>query len=129
MVLILDPLEKALSSLNLALEQPINEFIRDSVIQRFEYTYELSWKMLRRLLVELEGKEEISPLSRKELFRLAAEKGLINDVETWFQFHKARNQTSHTYNESIAEETWQIAKKFAPHASQLLQEIKKRNHD
>ena len=40
----LSPLRTALASLDLALAQSKNEFIRDSVIQRFEYCYELSWK-------------------------------------------------------------------------------------
>ncbi len=129
MVLILDPLEKALESLQRAIQQPKNEYIRDSVIQRFEYTYELSWKMLKRLLIESEGKESIEPLNRKDLFRLAGEKRIIDDVESWFEFHKARNMTSHIYKESIAEETYEIAKKFAIQAGYLFSEIKNRNHD
>ncbi len=129
MVLILDPLQKAIESLERALKQPKDEYIRDSVIQRFEYTYELSWKMLKRVLIESEGKESIEPMNRKDIFRLAGEKQIIDDVESWFEFHKARNMTSHIYKESVAEETYKIAQKFASCAGKLLNEIKKRNHD
>jgi len=129
MVLILDPLEKALESLERALKQPKNEYIRDSVIQRFEYTYELSWKMLKRILIEAEGRESIEPLNRKDLFRVAGEKQIIDDVESWFEFHKARNMTSLIYKESVAEETYEIAIKFSSSARSLFNGIKKRNHD
>jgi len=64
-MIILTTFEKALLSLEKALEQPKNEFIRDSVIQRFEYTYELAWKMLRRFLVADVGSEALAPLTRK----------------------------------------------------------------
>jgi uncharacterized protein len=73
----LSPLRKALASLDLALAQPKNEFLRDSVIQRFEYTYDLSWKLLKRHLEEDEGVENVDRLTRKELLRMAFEKGLI----------------------------------------------------
>ena len=42
----LSSLTKALESLDVALAKDKDEFIRDSVIQRFEFTYELSWKFL-----------------------------------------------------------------------------------
>ena len=54
MTLILTPLENAINSLNIAFveyqKDNSNEFVRDSVIQRFEYTYELCIKMLKRYL-------------------------------------------------------------------------------
>jgi len=61
-LLILTPLTKAVASLELALVQPKNEFVRDAVIQRFEYTYELCWKMLRRYLISDIGVEEVNRL-------------------------------------------------------------------
>jgi len=126
-MLILTPFGKALSSLELALQQPKNEFIRDSVIQRFEYSYELAWKMLRRYLVEDMGAETLAPLSRKDLFRLAADKQLINDPLPWFEYHVARNTTSNTYDEAVAEKVYQAAKTFFIDASHLLAELERRN--
>src|SRR3990172_7469805 len=95
----LSPLRMALASLDLALAPPKNEFIRDSVIQRFEYTYELSWKHLKRHLEADEGVANIDQLTRKQSFRVAVEKGLIRSIEEWFAYHRARNDTSHAYNQ------------------------------
>lgn len=121
--LVITPLRNAVASLGTALAQPKNEFIRDAVIQRFEYTYELAWKMLRRQLVEDLGAEAVTPLSRQDLFRLAAEHGLIADPLPWFAYHKARNITSHTYNETVAEEVYQAAQSFLGDAEGLLRAL------
>jgi nucleotidyltransferase substrate binding protein (TIGR01987 family) len=114
------PLKNALNSLDKALAEPFNEFVRDAAIQRFEYCYELCWKMLKRVLAEDQGIETVSVLSRRDLFRLAAEKQLITDPLIWFEFHKARNETSHTYNETKANEVYTATREFALAARQLL---------
>ncbi len=129
MALLLTPLEKAISSLELALQQPKNEFIRDAVIQRFEYTYELCWKMLRRKLAIDHGEEQVKLLSRKELFRMAAEYQYLTDALPWFSYHKARNETSHIYDEAKAEEVFLIAQAFHPDAAALLNALQQRNDD
>ena len=121
-------LEKAIDSFEKALARPKDEFIRDSVIQRFEYTYELAWKMLKRHLARDEGSENVDHLHRKDLFRLAGEKGIIEDVDAWFEFHEARNQTTHTYNEDTAEEVYKKARLFLPHVGRLLEELVKREN-
>ena len=124
----LSPLRRALAALELALAQPKNEFIRDSVIQRFEYTYELSWKLLKRHLEEDEGVANIDQLTRKQLFRAAVEKGLIRDVDAWFAYHRARNDASHAYNQATAEEVYDAARRFAPDACSLLDELERRSN-
>lgn len=125
----LTPLRRALASLEAALARPKDEFIRDSVIQRFEYTYELSWKLLKRHLEYDEGSAIVDQLSRKELYRVAGEKGLLQDVGAWLTFHRARNETSHAYNESKADEVYAVAGTFAMSARLLLHELERRNHD
>ncbi len=127
MTLILTPLEKALNSLNKALQQPFNEYIRDASIQRFEYSFELCWKMLRRQLIEDHGETSIQMLTRKELFRFAADKGYISDPIVWFTYHRARNETSHLYNESKANEVYQITQQFLPEAQALLKRLQSAN--
>ena len=82
------------------------EILRDSVIQRFEYTYELAWKMMKRWLEINIGASYVDGISRKELFRMAAEQRLIDDPVKWFEYHEARNQTSHIYDESIAQDVF-----------------------
>lgn len=64
------PLQNALNSLDKALAEPFNEFVRDAAIQRFEYCYELCRKKLRRVLAEDQGIEAVSVLSRRDLFQL-----------------------------------------------------------
>jgi len=117
----LTPLTKSITSLKKALEQPFNEFTRDASIQRFEYTYELCWKMLRRQLSEDQGSSAIKLLSRKELFRIAAELGYLDNPVDWFAYHKARNETSHTYDEKKANEVFQIIQRFISDAEKLHQ--------
>jgi len=121
--LILTPLQKAIESLTEVIAQPKDEFIRDATIQRFEYTYELSWKMIKRHLV-LAGFSDVPP-TVKDLFREAAKIGLISDAEKWFDYHQARNETSHTYDEDTAEEVYQVALKFLSDAQSLLAELRK----
>lgn len=126
-MMILSPLNKALAALQAALAQPKNEFVRDAVIQRFEYTYELAWKMLKRHLAESEGAAAIDPLSRKDLFRMGGERGIVENVEAWLTYHRARNETSHTYDEDKAERVYDVARQFAGDAEKLLRELERRN--
>ena len=120
--LIFTPTKKALDSLERAIAQPKNEFTRDAVIQRFEYSFELTWKLLKRYLSQT---GEIAEFNIKNLFREASKRGLIDSPEPWFDFLKARNLTSHTYNESTAEETYQAALLFAQNAKKLIDTIEK----
>jgi nucleotidyltransferase substrate binding protein (TIGR01987 family) len=119
----LTPLKNALQSLDLALAKEKDEFIRDSVIQRFEFTYELSWKFLSRHLALDLGSDAVDKLLRRDLYRTAAEKGLIKDSTTWFEYHTARNTTSHTYNVSIAEQVYEVAQEFSSDAHFLLDKL------
>jgi nucleotidyltransferase substrate binding protein (TIGR01987 family) len=122
--LVLTSFHKALESLEAALAQEENEFVRDATIQRFEYTYELAWKMIRRHL-EWAGSADASSLTRRDLFREAARVGLLGDAEIWFDYHQARNQTSHTYDETIAIEVFEAARQFAVDARDLLTQLEK----
>lgn len=117
---------QALGALRRATLEPKNEFLRDSVIQRFEFTYELAWKSLKRYLEQEEGSENIDALPRRDLFRLAAEKGLLKDPVLWFGYHRARNETVHTYQEAKAEEVYAIAVNFVADANDLLECLAKR---
>ena len=114
--------QKALSSLERALNQPKNEYTRDATIQRFEYCYELSWKSLKRYLKQHCAIEENNI---KNLFRIALKQDLINNIENWFKYHESRNLTSHTYNEINAEEVYKVAKDFIIDAKFLLGKIEK----
>ena len=116
--LVLSPLRKALGSLEAALRIPeVDDIVRDATIQRFEYTYELARKMLERHLVWL-GEE--GGLGKRTLYRRASELGIVGDAEAWIGYNYARNTTSHTYNESKAQEVYEAARAFAVDARRLL---------
>lgn len=118
----LTPLKSALESLKKALSQDFNEFTRDAAIQRFEYTFELAWKAMKRALKE-EGLETGSP---KQIFRTAFQAKMIDDVETWFGLLKERNLTVHTYNEDTANEVYLSAKSFPPIVEKLIHNLESR---
>ena len=76
----------------------IREGMAESVIQRFETSYDTLWKVLRRYLNEALGIPEV-PNSPKPIFRLANENDLLeSSVDQWFKYAKARINTSHDYD-------------------------------
>lgn len=96
---------KALGQLERAARQPKDEFLRDSVIQRFEFTYELAWKMLK-LRLEAELVEARTP---KETLQEALKAGFIDDGSGWSSLQRMRNLTSHTYDEVLADTVYAFA--------------------
>jgi nucleotidyltransferase substrate binding protein (TIGR01987 family) len=115
------------SALMAGLDDVTTEAIRAGVIQHFEFTYELSWKFIKRWLETNIGRDSADGVSRRELFRMGAENRLIDDVDAWMRYHAARNHTSHTYNLSIAAEVYAVSLEFAPAASRLLAALEARN--
>jgi len=118
-------LQKALASLDRAIQRALNdtrdEELRDAVIQRFEYTYELSWKMLkRRLEADSASPSSVDAMSFRELIREGAERGLIEDVEAWMLYRSQRNLTSHVYDAEKAARVFETAVQFAGAARSLL---------
>lgn len=108
MVLELSPLLNAVARLDEGWERYQSDTgdtqIRDGLIQRFEFTYDLSHKMLRRVLEEAAANpEEIDRMSFPTLIRTGIEQGFIaGDWPTWRTFREMRNITSHTYDETKA---------------------------
>jgi len=100
--LIITPLLKARDSLGLALAAPKTDLNRDASIQRFEFTIELAWKTMRRILKY----KSILINNPRDTIREAAKEGLIQDPKVWFVFLENRNLTSHVYNEDVAEKIY-----------------------
>ena len=107
----LSSLVKALAQLQEALrfwhELPqgaaLKPHLRSAVIQSFEFTYELSVRMLRRVLIERsEAADLVIDLSFNDLLRKAADAGLLAEPGLWRQWREMRNATSHTYDEAKA---------------------------
>lgn len=137
MSLDLSSLEKAIDALSSSLKiahQATNtptvglfEVIRAGVIQNFEVAYEQSWKMIKRFLEKNFASDYVDGITRRELYRLAAESQLIQDVDLWMNFHRARNETSHTYNKSTAADVFNSAESFLAEVQMLLAILKKKN--
>lgn len=118
----IDELKKALNRLKEALAVPKTDIVRDSVIQRFEFTVELSWKVLQRYL---RSSGVIDPLTPKNVFREGAKLGIVKDPQAWTRFLDARNLSNHTYKESLAEEVYASALLLPPYAEELVQAIER----
>jgi len=109
LVLKLEQFNKALTSLKTALDEPENPIIRDSVIKRFEFTYELAWKNAKVYLYQKLGLDVFSP---KDVFRELRTNGLIsdNEAETLLIMVDERNKIIHTYSENFSNELYQRIK-------------------
>jgi nucleotidyltransferase substrate binding protein (TIGR01987 family) len=105
----------------------LKQTVRSGIIRNFEVTYELSWKMIKRWLESNVGHGSADGVARRELFRLAAENRLLEDVDLWMRFHNARNETSHSYDNATAEEVSRCAVEFDPAARALLSALCARN--
>jgi len=123
-------LEKAVSSLEAALarhdQTPGDDMIRDACIQRFEFTYELSHKMLKRYLEATSANpDEIDNLSFQDLIRTGSERGLLlSDWSRWKDYRTARSTTSHTYDEDKAREVVAIVPEFLREARYLRDQLR-----
>jgi nucleotidyltransferase substrate binding protein (TIGR01987 family) len=129
----LSPLRRSADALEVALEvlaahkgaTKEHMLLRDGVIQRFEFCFELAWKTLRRYLQEF-GLDRVDHLTNRELFRLGQEQGVLRDAEAWIIFLRHRNLTSHVYNESIAALVFSSAAPFLAEARHLIGAIEER---
>ena len=80
-------------------QHPLNEYERDSLIKRFEFTYEMAWK----LMMSYEKENGVtSVLGSKDVVRHAYHLTLIENGEAWMDMIDTRNQTSHLYDEQMA---------------------------
>ncbi|MEO2152902.1 MAG: HI0074 family nucleotidyltransferase substrate-binding subunit [Aquificota bacterium] len=110
LVLALRKLEKAYKRLIQALEKYDAQEIDialDASIQRFEFTFELSWKTIKRFAKYLGFEECNSPRS---CIKLAYKLGWISNQEQWLNLLEARNLTSHTYDLNTAWEVYELIK-------------------
>lgn len=107
-----------------------DEELRDACIQRFEYSFELSWKMLkRRLELDLPDAQSVDAMSFRELLRSGGERGLLRDVDAWMVFRDKRNITSHTYNADKAADVAAVIPAFMEHAQALLTQLQAKDGD
>ncbi len=108
--------------------EPTDEQIRDGLIQRFEFTYELSHKMLRRYLKEIAASpDEIERMPFADLIRTGNAEGLLrNDWPAWRRFREMRTRTTHTYDGKVASQVVAAIPAFLEEAEQLYDELQRR---
>jgi len=138
MKLSLEPLSKAIVQLESSLSYYHSDVVqsdpglvkqlRAAAIQAFEFTYALSWKMLKRYLKMTEADPQATEsLSFQDLIRTGLDKGLVSsDVKTWNQYRQERGTISHTYDELKAQEIFDSIPKFLKEAKYLLAQLQTR---
>lgn len=96
--------KKALGQLDdavaLSKKRELSLLEKQGLIQAFEFTHELAWNMLKDYL-EYQGNQEIR--GSRDAIREAFKVGLIDDGEMWMETIKARNITSHAYDEELVQ--------------------------
>ncbi len=114
-----DNIKNANNRLKEAIREEPTQMNKDATIQRFEFCFELSWKLLQAYSKE----QGIDCYSPRNCIREAYNLGVISDSEKWFDFLNARNLTSHTYSQEIADKIYEKAKMFPGYIDEILENI------
>jgi nucleotidyltransferase substrate binding protein (TIGR01987 family) len=128
----ISPLVNAVARLREGLErhrrEPQDEQLRDGLIQRFEFTYELGHRMLRRYLrMVAPSPDEYGQMPFQDLIRTANEQGLLRgDWPAWRRYRDMRARTSHTYAAAVAAQVAAGIPDFLAEATHLLGQLQQR---
>ena len=108
--------------------EPTDEQIRDGLIRRLEFTYELTHKMLKRYLKETAASpDEIERMPFADLVRSGNAQGLLrSDWPAWRRFLEMRARTSHTYDNKVASQVAATIPVFLDEAEYLYAELQRR---
>ena len=135
----LTPLDDAIAQLEEAIEYHGSELasgdpalklhLRAAAIQAFEFTYQLSFNMVKRHLEQISpNPAEFDEMSFKAIMREAFRRGLVqSEVSIWDQYRKLRGTTSHTYNAAKAQMVFESLPDFLREAGFLRDQLKQRN--
>lgn len=125
-------LEKAIDRLQEGLTRYQHDItdaqIRDGLIQRFEFTYEISHKMIKRYLEFVSPTpEQYDGMAFQDLIRSGNEQGLLlGDWSAWRKYREMRSKTSHTYDEDVALEVVEGIPAFLEEAQYLFGQLSER---
>ena len=102
--------------------------IRDGLVQRFEFTYELGHKILKRYLEYASANpEQFDEMTFQDLIRTGNEQGLLlGDWPDWRGFREIRGKTSHTYDEDVALEVVKVIPRFIKDVAYLRDRLRER---
>lgn len=93
---------RALSQLEIALQQKnFSVLEKDGVVKRFEFTFELAWKTLQDILNEMGYADVKGP---KPVIKKSFEDEIIKDGQAWIDMLNDRNNSTHLYDESVAQD-------------------------
>ena len=129
----LRPLTKALQRLSEGIERyrtdTTDTQIRDGLIQRFEFTYEISHKMLKRFLESTAANQSaFDAMPFADLIRTGNEQGLLlGNWSDWKRYREVRSRTSHAYDEEIALGVVEGIPAFLTEGEFLLKQLQGRN--
>lgn len=132
MPLDITPLVNAIDRLREALarhrSEPADDQLRDGLIQRFEFTYGLCHRVLRRCVRQTAASlEEVDRMAFQDLIRTANQRGLLlGDWPVWHRYRDACARTSHTYQAKAAREVAETIPGFLTDAEYLRDELRKR---
>lgn len=132
MTLDLVPLENAIARLREGLERyaldTTDAQIRDGLIQRFEFTYEIAHRTLKRYLEAVSASpEQFDAMPFQDLIRSANEQGLLaGDWPRWRAYRDMRARTSHTYDEAVALQVVEGIPGFLAEATHLCAQLRQR---
>ncbi|HCJ11613.1 MAG TPA: nucleotidyltransferase [Opitutae bacterium] len=114
--------DKALQSLQRLVDvKKPDDVCIDAAIQRFEYTYELSWKTLKTYIEERLGE---SPKFPKQVLSTAYQANLIDDETQWLTLLNDRNLTSHLYSEAMSRNIFSHFKTYVALFQKLLEKLR-----
>lgn len=119
-----DSLGRAISKLEKGLQHPSfekDDLIREGIIKRFEFTIELFWKTLKKILQH----EEVETNSPKDTLKKAYQYKLIDPEDAWLNMLSDRNKTSHIYDEQEANKIIEHIKAYTPIFRENYAKIKK----
>lgn len=91
--------QRLTSAVELAATRELSDLEKQGLIQAFEFVFELAWNVMKDYFI-YQGNPEIT--GSRDAIRTAFKQGIIEDGEGWMEMIKSRNQSSHTYNETVA---------------------------
>ncbi len=126
-----DALEKFLQTLRKAWtvyqnnrDETLTSIIADSCIQRYEYTLETAWKLMKKYLKLTYGKSD-EELTVNDIFRLMSSYNMIGNWENWKEYYIKRNETAHEYNIEKSRSVLTVIPRFIADAEILVASFKK----
>ena len=114
-----DELKEAAARLNEGLDTAKSQLEIDGVLQRFEFTFELTWKAIQ----EYAKYQGIIVASPRESFRIAGDLDLIDNVELWLEYLEERNKTTHIYDTKMAKAIFDKLPAFAKLVKSLISKM------